>query len=127
MRGAGRRRADDRAGSEGGRRSIPRRACVRLDRNFDTIGDQPTVAKLDAAGRITPVAAQHNIVDSVTEASRTSGFPLIITTADHVLMTAESLHRLADEGRRSGADALVVVAEKQAIRAGASRWAAPLL
>ncbi|MDP8914813.1 MAG: nucleotidyltransferase family protein [Pseudomonadota bacterium] len=85
--------------------------------DFDTIRDQPTVAKLAAAGRINAIPAQHNIVDSVTQASRTSGFPLIITTADNVLMTAESLHRLADEGRRSGADALVVVAEKQAIRA----------
>lgn len=85
--------------------------------DFNTIHDQPTVAKLGLAGTITAVAAQHNIVDSVTQASRTSGFPLIITTADNVLMTAESLHRLADDGRRSGADALVVVAEKQAIRA----------
>ena len=85
--------------------------------NFDTIRDQPTVAKLAAAGRLTAVPAQHNIVDSVTQASRTSGFPLIITTADNVLMTVDALHRLAEEGGRSEADALVVVAEKQAIRA----------
>jgi GTP:adenosylcobinamide-phosphate guanylyltransferase len=85
--------------------------------NFETIRDQPMVAKLEAAGRITPVAAQHNIVDSITEASSASGFPLIITTADNVLMTPASLRRLAEEGGRSGADALVVVAEKQAIRA----------
>jgi GTP:adenosylcobinamide-phosphate guanylyltransferase len=85
--------------------------------DFSIIRDQSTVTKLSAEGRITPVEAQHNIVDSVTEASRTSGFPLIITTADNVLMTANSLHRLAEEGARSGADALVVVAEKQNIRA----------
>ena len=85
--------------------------------DFDIIRDQPTVARLDAAGRISAVAAQHNIVDSGAQTSSTSGFPLIITTADNVLMTVDSLRRLADEGARSSADALVVVAEKQAIRA----------
>lgn len=85
--------------------------------DFAIIRDQPTVVKLSAAGRIMAIEAEHNIVDSVTAASQTSGFPLIITTADNVLMTADSLHSLVAEGARSGADALVVVAEKTAIRA----------
>ena len=83
----------------------------------DIIRDLPTAAKLTAAGRLKSVEAQHNIVDSVAHASRTTGFPLLITTADNVLMTAASLHELAEEGERSGADALVVVARKEDIRA----------
>jgi GTP:adenosylcobinamide-phosphate guanylyltransferase len=77
----------------------------------------PTVRKLRGQGRLETVDAQHNIVDSVLHASRTTGFPLIITTADNVLMTPASLHQLAAEGEAEGADAIVVVARKEDIRA----------
>jgi GTP:adenosylcobinamide-phosphate guanylyltransferase len=85
--------------------------------DFEIIRGLPTVAKLLGEGRITAIEAQHNIVDSIFHASRTTGFPLIITTADNVLMTADSLHLLADTGDRGGADAIVAVAEKTNIRA----------
>jgi hypothetical protein len=85
--------------------------------DFDTVAQEPTVARLHAEGRLTPVDAQFHIVDSVVAASRTSGFPLIITTADNVLMTREVLHDLAAAGAKGDADALVVMAEKQDIRA----------
>jgi CTP:molybdopterin cytidylyltransferase MocA len=91
------------------------------------IENLPTVRKLRGQARLETVDAQHNIVDSVTQASRTSGFPLIITTADNVLMTAESLHRLADEGSRSGSGRAGGGGGKAGHPSGASRWAAPLL
>src|SRR3546814_5468886 len=66
--------------------------------DFSAVAEEPTVAHLHAVGRLTPIEARFHIVDSVVEASRITGFPLVITTADNVLMTADALHRLAAEG-----------------------------
>jgi GTP:adenosylcobinamide-phosphate guanylyltransferase len=85
--------------------------------DFSVIAGEPTVKRLHAAGRLTAVAAQHHIVDSVVEASRTTGFPLLITTADNVLMTPEGLHAIVDEGARGEADAIVMLAEREDIMA----------
>lgn len=85
--------------------------------DFAAVAEEPTVARLHAQGRLTPVEAQFHIVDSVVAASRVTGFPLIITTADNVLMTREVLHRLAAQGAMGEADAIVVMAEKQDILA----------
>jgi hypothetical protein len=85
--------------------------------DFGAIAQEPTVARLSAAGRLTPVEAQHHIVDSVVEASRTTGFPMLITTADNVLMTPDGLRTMAAEGAKGDADVIVMLAEKRAIRA----------
>ena len=85
--------------------------------DFAVIADEPTVARLHAQGRLRPVEAQHHIVDSVVEASRTAGFPLLITTADNVLMTPEGLHSMVEAGLGSGADALAMMAERRDIMA----------
>lgn len=85
--------------------------------DFGVVANEPLIAELYAAGRLTPVEAQHNIVDSVITASRTTGFPLVITTADNVLLTADALNGLVAEGARGEADAIVVMAEKTDIRA----------
>ena len=61
--------------------------------DFALVADEPTVKRLHAEGRLTPVGAEHNIVDSVVEASRTTGFPLSVTTADNVLMTRRGVPR----------------------------------
>lgn len=85
--------------------------------DFAAVAGEPTVARLHAEGRLTPVEAQYHIVDSIVAAARVSGFPLIITTADNVLMTEEALHQLRAEGVRGSDDVLVVMAEKTDIRA----------
>lgn len=85
--------------------------------DFAAVAHEPTVARLRAEGRLVPVESRYHIVDSVVAASRVTGFPLIITTADNVLMTREVLHRLSAEGERGDADAIVVMAEKQDILA----------
>ncbi len=85
--------------------------------NFDLIKDEPTVARLSREGRLNPVEAQAHIVDSVVAASETTGFPLLITTADNVLMTPDSLRRMASEGRSRQVHALVAMARKQDIHA----------
>jgi molybdopterin-guanine dinucleotide biosynthesis protein A len=85
--------------------------------DFSVIAGEPTVARLSAAGRLKPVEARHHIVDSVVEASRETGFPILMTTADNVLMTVEGLHRMAAQGARGDADAVAMFAEKTDILA----------
>jgi GTP:adenosylcobinamide-phosphate guanylyltransferase len=85
--------------------------------DFPAIAGEPTVARLTAAGRLVPLEARANIVESVVEASRTTGFPLLITTADNVLMTPRGMRSIDEEGRRTGADAVAMMAEKADILA----------
>ena len=85
--------------------------------DFSAIAAEPTVARLHAAGRLRVVEAKHHIVDSVVAASRVTGFPLLITTADNVLMTPEGMQSMAAAGAASPADAIVMLAEKQDIMA----------
>ncbi len=85
--------------------------------DFELIQAEPIITRLLGDGRLTPVDAQHHIVDSIVHASKTTGFPLIVTTADNVLMTPDALRRLAEAGRSGQADALVVMARKEAILA----------
>jgi GTP:adenosylcobinamide-phosphate guanylyltransferase len=85
--------------------------------DFDVIREEPTVARLTGEGRLKPVPAQEHIVDSVVAASETAGFPLLITTADNVLMTPGALRRMAEEGRSSQVHALVAMARKKDIQA----------
>ena len=73
--------------------------------------------RLVAAGRLTPLEARANIVESVIEASRTTGFPLLITTADNVLMTPEGMRSMEAEAARSSPDAIVMMAERADIMA----------
>jgi GTP:adenosylcobinamide-phosphate guanylyltransferase len=85
--------------------------------NFGLIRELPVVVRLMAEGRLTPVDAQSHIVDSIVHAAKTTAFPLIVTTADNVLMTPDALRRLAEAGPSEQADALVVMARKEAIQA----------
>jgi GTP:adenosylcobinamide-phosphate guanylyltransferase len=85
--------------------------------DFTVIAAEPTVARLTAEGRLTPVGAEHHIVDSVVEASRTTGFPILLTTADNVLMTVEGFRSIAEAGAAEGIDGVVMMAEKSDILA----------
>jgi GTP:adenosylcobinamide-phosphate guanylyltransferase len=85
--------------------------------DFAVIAAEPTVARLHAAGRLQPVEAQHHIVESVVAASRATGFPLLITTADNVLMTPAGMRLMEAAGAKGDADAIVMLAEKQDILA----------
>src|SRR4051812_2914923 len=83
--------------------------------DLSAIAGEPTVARLLGAGRLTPLEARPNIVESVVEASRATGFPLLIITADNVLMTPEGMRSIHEEGERTGADAIAMMAEKEDI------------
>jgi len=85
--------------------------------DFAVVAAEPTVARLHRAGRLTPVEVRRHIVDSVVEASRITGFPMIITTADNVLMSPQGLHAIAAEGAESGVDCVVMMARERDILA----------
>ena len=85
--------------------------------DFAAIAAEPTVARLHAEGRLTPVGAEYSIVDSVVEASRTTGFPLLLCTADNVLMSVEGFRAIAAAGSAEGVDGVVMMAEKADILA----------
>jgi GTP:adenosylcobinamide-phosphate guanylyltransferase len=85
--------------------------------NFAVIAGEPNVARLHAEGRLKAVEAEHHIVDSLVAASRVTGFPLLVTTADNVLMTPEGLREMVAAGRRGDADAIAMLAEEQSIKA----------
>src|SRR4051812_49637660 len=68
--------------------------------DFAAIAAEPTVARLAAAGRLTPLGARPNIVESVVEASRATGFPLLLPTPAHVLMTPPGMRSIPDQSGR---------------------------
>ena len=85
--------------------------------DYEAISAEPNVARLSSEGRLTPIPARHHIVDSLVAATETTGFPLIVTTADNVLLTPEAMYALDAEGAKGEADVIVVFAEKTDIRA----------
>jgi GTP:adenosylcobinamide-phosphate guanylyltransferase len=85
--------------------------------DYALVAAEPTVKRLHEAGRLSPVAAEDNIVDSVIEASRITGFPLILITADNVLMTAEGIRSIHERGSEPGIDGIVMMAREEDIRA----------
>jgi GTP:adenosylcobinamide-phosphate guanylyltransferase len=85
--------------------------------DFSMIAGEPTVARLHAEGRLKPVPAQHNLVDSVIEASKLTGFPLLMTTADNVLMTPHGLQAMAEMGARGDSEGIIMLARQEDILA----------
>lgn len=77
----------------------------------------PDVAALRAAGRLRTVEARANLVDSVLACADAAGTPLILTTADNVLVTPAALRRLAAFLRASPADAVMCMARREAVLA----------
>ena len=78
--------------------------------DFGLVAAEPTVKRLAAEGRLRSVPAEHNIVDSVVGASRETGFPLLITTADNVLMTVEGMRSIVDRAAEPGTDGVLLMA-----------------
>jgi GTP:adenosylcobinamide-phosphate guanylyltransferase len=51
----------------------------------------PIADRLAAAGRLRALKAEHNLAESVLVAARQASFPVLVTTADNVLMTPDSI------------------------------------
>ena len=77
----------------------------------------PEIAAGIAAGRIRIVQSSTNIVDSIATAARAGALPMIVTTADNVLLTAEALDRIARFGPSVGAEAVVALAARESVMA----------
>lgn len=92
------------------------RILVSVEQDVDWQG-VPVVAQLIGNGTLRFVEARPNIVDSIMAAGEAGGFPLLITTADNVLLTAQAIHSLVSEGTANDAAAIVVLARKEAIEA----------
>lgn len=84
------------------------------------IADLPGVVALEAAGRLMICQAQSGIVESVEFAAAQAGescWPLVITTADNVLVTAELMQDLHTKAMAGEGDAVVVLATREDIQA----------
>ena len=73
----------------------------------------PQLRGLIATGRLAPVAAQPNLVDSVLAAADGATFPLLITTADNVLLTPDSVAEMLEGCKAQGADAAVAFTRRE--------------
>lgn len=83
--------------------------------DFSVIADVPTVASLHQAARLFPVPAQSNLVESISLAASSASFPLLITTADNAMLTADAIRAMLMS--HMDADALVGMARKEQIMA----------
>lgn len=92
------------------------RVLISID-DASVVDALPEVADGIAQGRIAIVAASANIVDSIAAAVRAAPLPMIVTTADNVLLTSDALHRIAAFGPFVGADAVVALARQESVMA----------
>ena len=79
----------------------------------DEIAAIPLVARLIAEGRLSMRPGAFNLVDSVFSGAEGAAFPLLITTADNCLVTAEGYAEFIDKARADGADAAAALARKE--------------
>jgi molybdopterin-guanine dinucleotide biosynthesis protein A len=77
----------------------------------------PLIGRLRAERRLEMVRAHHNLVDSVLAAAKAAQFPLLITTADNVLLTPSAVEELDTQARENGADAAVAFARRESVLA----------
>jgi GTP:adenosylcobinamide-phosphate guanylyltransferase len=83
------------------------------------IADIPAVAELTAAGRLHMSVSRDGIVESIEAVIEQAGnpFPMLITTGDNVLVTAQEIRNIHEFGMRDGAGAVLAIAEKSSILA----------
>jgi len=77
----------------------------------------PLIGRLRGEGRLEVVGAHHNLVDSIMAAASAAQFPLLITTADNVLLTPFAVEEFDAQARRAGADAAVAFARRESVLA----------
>lgn len=77
----------------------------------------PQLHNLIATGRLVPVAAQPNLVDSVLAAADGARFPLLITTADNVLLNPPAIAEMLDGSNAKAADATVAFTRRASVLA----------
>jgi GTP:adenosylcobinamide-phosphate guanylyltransferase len=98
-------------------------ASPHIDRITVSINDPaildglPQAEALRVAGRLTAVRAEGNLADSVIAAAGTTPYPLLVTTADNVLMTPASITEMVTSATATKADAAAAFSTREAILA----------
>lgn len=83
----------------------------------DALAALPQIAAMRAAGRLEFAASRANLVDSVLDALAGVRFPVLVTTADNVLLTADAVAQLAEGAGSCGAAVAVAFARRDAVLA----------
>lgn len=83
----------------------------------DVLAGLPQLRGLIASGRLVAISARPNLVDSVLAAADGARFPLLITTADNVLLTPPAIAEMLDGCVAEGADAAVAFARRASVLA----------
>jgi GTP:adenosylcobinamide-phosphate guanylyltransferase len=73
----------------------------------ELLRDLAPLRGLIASGRLKGIGAQPNLVDSVLASAEGATFPLLITTADNVLLTPDAVDEMIDGTAAAQADAAV--------------------
>lgn len=79
----------------------------------DEIAAIPLVAQLQGEGRLVFRPGAFNLVDSVFSGAEGGGFPLLITTSDNCLVTAEGYAEFVDKALAAKAGAAAALARKE--------------
>lgn len=81
------------------------------------LADLPVCGALQASGRMRVLASKGNLADSVLASAAELPFPLLITTADNVLLTQQGIAKMVQGATHAHADAAAAFARKEAILA----------
>lgn len=93
-------------------------ACQDVDairvvaHDHEEIAALPSVMRLQADGRLTFHAGKFNIVDSVFSGAQEADFPIMITTADNCLVTADGYSEFIRKALEAKAGAAAALARK---------------
>ncbi|GMM92407.1 NTP transferase domain-containing protein [Qipengyuania sp. MTN3-11] len=79
----------------------------------DEIAAIPSIAKLQAEGRLTFRPGAFNLVDSVFSGAEGAAFPLLITTSDNCLVTAAGYAEFVEKCLAADAGAAAALARKE--------------
>lgn len=83
----------------------------------DVLDALPQLRGLRNTGRLVAIAARPNLVDSVLAAADGARFPLLITTADNVMLSPDALTEMLDGCAAQGADAAVAFTRRASVLA----------
>ncbi|WP_379922585.1 spore coat biosynthesis protein F [Erythrobacter sp. R86502] len=97
-------------------RALPEADVIVSIEQEDVLDHEPTLDALRASGQLKLMPASRTLLESVLAAAKVAQFPLLITTADNVLLSEDAVHSVNGSGF-SKVDAVVVLARREAILA----------
>jgi GTP:adenosylcobinamide-phosphate guanylyltransferase len=98
--------------------SCPAVASIVISINAGSgLENLPDVSALSAGGRLKVVASRQNLVDSVLEAVEHASFPVLITTADNVMLSPDAIAEIDRIARAQRADVAVALARREDVLA----------